>query len=114
MRASASAVGTAFPSTIAVTNAGSLPITRVPSRKLPAARASASGPASAAAAARAAARRWGTWLIAAGHAVATRPTGVRAVRVPLERAALLAVGRAGGAITGRPAAFVEGWVPDAG
>jgi prephenate dehydrogenase len=53
-------------------------------------------------------------LIAAGHAVATRPTGVRAVRVPLERAALLAVGRAGGAITGRPAAFVEGWVPDAG
>ena len=29
-------------------------------------------------------------------------------------AALLAVGRAGGAITGRLAAFVEGWVPDAG
>jgi prephenate dehydrogenase len=53
-------------------------------------------------------------LIAAGHAVATRPTGVRAVRVPLERAALLAVGRAGGAITGRLAAFVEGWVPEAG
>ena len=53
-------------------------------------------------------------LIAAGHAVATRPTAVRAVRVPLERAALLAVGRAGGAITGRPAAFLEGWVPDAG
>src|SRR6476620_4825268 len=45
-RASASAVGTALPSTIAVTKAGSLPITRVPSRKLPAARASASGPAS--------------------------------------------------------------------
>ena len=53
-------------------------------------------------------------LIAAGHAVATRPTAVRAVRVPLERAALLAVGRAGGAITGRLAAFVEGWVPEAG
>jgi prephenate dehydrogenase len=53
-------------------------------------------------------------LIAAGHAVATRPSGVRAVRVPLERAALLAVGRAGGAITGRLAAFVEGWVPEAG
>ena len=53
-------------------------------------------------------------LIAAGHAVATRPAGVRAVRVPLERAALLAVGRAGGAIAGRKAAFVEGWVPEAG
>ncbi|MFL6097223.1 MAG: prephenate dehydrogenase [Blastococcus sp.] len=53
-------------------------------------------------------------LIAAGHAVVTRPTAVRAVRVPLERAALLAVGRAGGAITGRLAAFLEGWVPDAG
>ena len=53
-------------------------------------------------------------LVAAGHAVATRPTGVRAVRVPLERAALLAVGRAGGAITGRLAAFLEGWVPEAG
>lgn len=51
-------------------------------------------------------------LVAAGHAVATRPTGVRAVRVPLERAALLALGRAGGAITGRLAAFLEGWVPD--
>ena len=64
-RASASAVGPAFASTIAVTNAGSLPMTRVPSRKLPAARPSASGPASAAAAASAAASRWGTWLIAA-------------------------------------------------
>jgi prephenate dehydrogenase len=53
-------------------------------------------------------------LIAAGHAAAVRPSGVRAVRVPLERAALLAVGRAGGAITGRLAAFVEGWVPEAG
>ena len=51
-------------------------------------------------------------LIAAGHAVATRPTAVRAVRVPLERAALLAVGRAGGAITGRLSAFLEGWVPE--
>jgi len=51
-------------------------------------------------------------LIAAGHVVVTRPTSARAVRVPLERAALLAVGRAGGAITGRLAAFLEGWVPD--
>lgn len=52
-------------------------------------------------------------LIAAGHAVATRrPVAVRAIRVPLERAALLAVGRAGGAITRRLAAFVEGWIPE--
>jgi prephenate dehydrogenase len=56
------------------------------------------------------ARPWGE-LVAAGHAVATRPTAAGAVRVPLERAALLAVGRAGGAITGRLAAFLEGWVP---
>ncbi|MCU1605445.1 MAG: Prephenate dehydrogenase, partial [Modestobacter sp.] len=35
----------------------------------------------------------------------------RPVRVPLERAALLALGRAGGAVTRRLAAFVEGWVP---
>jgi prephenate dehydrogenase len=34
------------------------------------------------------------------------------VRVPLDRAALLAVGRAGGALTRRLAAFVEGWVPE--
>ena len=51
-------------------------------------------------------------LIAAGHAVATRQAAMRTVRVPLERAALLAVGRAGGAITRRLAAFVEGWVPE--
>jgi prephenate dehydrogenase len=51
-------------------------------------------------------------LIAAGHAVATRRPAMRTVRVPLERAALLAVGRAGGAITRRLAAFVEGWVPE--
>ena len=50
-------------------------------------------------------------LIAAGHAVATRAPQRRDVRVPLERAALLAVGRAGGAVTRRLAAFVEGWVP---
>ena len=50
-------------------------------------------------------------LIAAGHAVATRALQRRDVRVPLERAALLAVGRAGGAVTRRLAAFVEGWVP---
>ncbi|TFV90449.1 prephenate dehydrogenase/arogenate dehydrogenase family protein [Blastococcus sp. CT_GayMR16] len=51
-------------------------------------------------------------LIAVGHAVATRQSARRAVRVPLERAALLAVGRAGGAVTSRLAAFVEGWVPE--
>ena len=50
-------------------------------------------------------------LIAAGHAVATRQPARRDVRVPLDRAALLALGRAGGAVTRRPAAFVEGWVP---
>jgi prephenate dehydrogenase len=51
-------------------------------------------------------------LVATGHAVVTAPAGRRAVRVPLERAALLALGRAGGAVTGRLAAFLEGWVPD--
>jgi prephenate dehydrogenase len=34
------------------------------------------------------------------------------VRVPLERAALLSLGRSGGAVTRRLAAFVEGWVPE--
>jgi prephenate dehydrogenase len=52
-------------------------------------------------------------LVAAGHAVATRQQGRRNVRVPLDRAALLALGRAGGAVTRRLAAFVEGWVPTA-
>lgn len=52
-------------------------------------------------------------LVAGGHAVATRQTGRRTVRVPLERAALLAVGRGGGAVTRRLAAFVEGWMPEA-
>jgi prephenate dehydrogenase len=51
-------------------------------------------------------------LVAAGHTVARRPAGRRPVRVPLDRAALLALGRAGGAVTRRLAAFVEGWVPD--
>jgi prephenate dehydrogenase len=51
-------------------------------------------------------------LVAAGHAVATRPAGRRPVRVPLERGALLALGRAGGAVERRLAAFLEGWVPD--
>ena len=51
-------------------------------------------------------------LIATGNAVATRATGRRAVRVPLDRAALLALGRAGGAVTRRLAAFLEGWVPE--
>jgi prephenate dehydrogenase len=54
-------------------------------------------------------------LVAAGHAVrAAAPAGRRPVRVPLERAALLSLGRAGGAVTRRLAAFVEGYVPDAG
>jgi prephenate dehydrogenase len=52
-------------------------------------------------------------LVADGHAVRTAPAGRRTVRVPLERAALLALGRAGGAVTRRLAAFVEGWVPEA-
>ncbi|MGY1635561.1 prephenate dehydrogenase/arogenate dehydrogenase family protein [Geodermatophilus sp. SYSU D00742] len=52
-------------------------------------------------------------LVAAGHAVrAGAPSGRRSVRVPLERAALLALGRAGGAVTRRLAAFVEGYVPE--
>jgi prephenate dehydrogenase len=51
-------------------------------------------------------------LVAAGSAVRSAPVGRRPVRVPLERAALLALGRSGGAVTGRPAAFVEGWLPD--
>jgi prephenate dehydrogenase len=51
-------------------------------------------------------------LVAAGHAVRTRAPGRRTVRVPLDRTALLSLGRAGGAVTTRLAAFVEGWVPD--
>jgi prephenate dehydrogenase len=50
-------------------------------------------------------------LVADGHAVRTTVAGRRPVRVPLERAALLSLGRAGGAVTRRLAAFVEGWVP---
>lgn len=50
-------------------------------------------------------------LVAAGHAVRAADPGRRAVRVPLDRAALLALGRTGGAVTRRLAAFVEGWVP---
>ncbi len=53
-------------------------------------------------------------LVAAGHAVRSFAPGRRTVRVPLERSALLALGRAGGAVTRRLAAFVEGWVPDVG
>ncbi|RFU22342.1 prephenate dehydrogenase/arogenate dehydrogenase family protein [Geodermatophilus marinus] len=53
-------------------------------------------------------------LVAAGHAVRTADPGRRPVRVPLDRAALLALGRAGGAVTRRLAAFVEGWVPEGG
>ncbi len=53
-------------------------------------------------------------LVAAGHAVVRREEARRTVRVPLERAALLALGRAGGAVTRRLAAFVEGWIPERG
>ncbi|WP_346621330.1 prephenate dehydrogenase/arogenate dehydrogenase family protein [Blastococcus montanus] len=53
-------------------------------------------------------------LVAAGHAVTTRSGDRRTVRVPLDRAALLALGRAGGAVHRRLAAFVEGWVPEQG
>jgi prephenate dehydrogenase len=53
-------------------------------------------------------------LVADGHAVRSRTTGRRPVRVPLDRTALLALGRHGGAITGRLAAFLEGWVPESG
>ncbi len=53
-------------------------------------------------------------LVADGHAVATRHQGRRSVRVPLDRAALLALGRSGGAVTRRLAAFVEGWIPAEG
>ena len=51
-------------------------------------------------------------LVAAGHAVATRAPGRRAVRVPVDRQALLALGRAGGGVPYRLAAIVEGWVPE--
>ena len=51
-------------------------------------------------------------LVAAGHEVVAGTPGRRGVRVPLERAALLSLGRAGGAVTRRLAAFVEGWVPE--
>src|SRR3954447_23102440 len=51
-------------------------------------------------------------LVADGHAVRTATSGRRPVRVPLERSALLALGRSGGAVTRRLAAFVEGWVPE--
>ena len=58
------------------------------------------------------ARPWGE-LVAAGHAVkAAAPAGSRTVRVPLDRAALLSLGRAGGAVTRRLAAFVEGRLPE--
>ncbi len=50
-------------------------------------------------------------LVAAGHAVRTARDDRRTVRVPLDRAALLALGRAGGTVTRRLAAFVEGRLP---
>jgi prephenate dehydrogenase len=51
-------------------------------------------------------------LVAAGAAVARRSPARRTVRVPLDRAALLQLGRSGGAVTDRHAAFLEGWVPE--
>ena len=51
-------------------------------------------------------------LVAAGNAVARRAVGRRTVRLPLDRSALLALGRAGGAVHRRLAAFVEGWLPE--
>jgi prephenate dehydrogenase len=57
------------------------------------------------------ARPWAE-LVADGHAVRSATSGRRPVRVPLERSALLSLGRAGGAVSRRLAAFVEGWVPD--
>jgi prephenate dehydrogenase len=50
-------------------------------------------------------------LVAAGHAVRSAVVEQRPVRVPLERAALLSLGRAGGSVTGRLAAFLEGHLP---
>ena len=50
-------------------------------------------------------------LVAAGNAVAARARDRRTVRVPLDRAALLALGRAGGAVERRLAAFVEASMP---
>jgi prephenate dehydrogenase len=57
------------------------------------------------------ARPWAE-LVADGHAVRAATAGRRPVRVPLERAALLSLGRSGGAVTRRLAAFVEGWIPE--
>jgi prephenate dehydrogenase len=59
-------------------------------------------------------------LVTAGHAVVAGSGAGRAamtgrrrdVRVPLDRTALLALGRAGGVVTHRRAAFLEGWVPE--
>jgi prephenate dehydrogenase len=53
-------------------------------------------------------------LVAAGHAARSFAPGTRTVRVPLDRSALLSLGRAGGAVVRRLAAFVEGRVPDVG
>jgi len=50
-------------------------------------------------------------LVAAGHAVATRAADLQTVRAPLDRAALLSIGRAGGVVSRRLAAFVECRVP---
>jgi prephenate dehydrogenase len=50
-------------------------------------------------------------LIAAGHTAVGRAGIRRDVRIPLERAALLSLGRAGGTLTRRSAAFLEGWIP---
>ena len=51
-------------------------------------------------------------LVAIGAEVVRRASGRRTVRVPLDRTALLELGRLGGSVTGRHAAFLEGWVPE--
>ena len=51
-------------------------------------------------------------LVTAGHAIRTTRPEQRAVRVPLDRTALLSLGRAGGTVTGRLAAFLEARMPD--
>ena len=53
-------------------------------------------------------------LIDAGSAAVGGPGSRREVRIPLERAALLSLGRAGGAVTRRSPAFLEGWLPEPG
>ena len=52
-----------------------------------------------------------TGIITFKNAAVAQESIRRDVRIPLERAALLSLGRAGGALTRRSAAFLEGWIP---